>query len=261
MYHYCKHDAFCKIVRSGKLWASDVLCMDDRTEIKYAFTEVIRPVVDERDENGDTRYYLRAVASPEVVRDVWRTWCTHVACFSATAELPSQWEKYASCTGYAIGFDQRGLDEWCRARKIALFPMNYELPRQQEMVREFFEGEKVVELRRLASKSCKDQMVHEIRSHANKYLASLTQSVKSKYWSDQQEWRILVIQKEGQKGFGSFTRPDGVCCFELPICTADIVTEVVLAPHFSSDQGAIRLLLRDAGLSSVVIRPSASGCP
>jgi hypothetical protein len=87
--------------------------MNDETEISYAFNNVIGSVVAEKDHLGQCRYYIAAVKSAQDVKDVWGGWCTHIACFSSTAELPSQWVNYAKCTGFAIGFDRTALQKWC----------------------------------------------------------------------------------------------------------------------------------------------------
>lgn len=175
------------------LRASDVWCMDDQTEITYALQDVLGPIVAERDGSGEEKYYLRGVARPEVIKAVCSTWCTHIACLSASAEVPSQWKDYAGCTGYAIGFDQHALGKWCASRNIALLPMNYELSVQQKILREFLESERGIELTRLGAKEVGAATVREVRSHANKYLHSLTLSMKSEEWHRQQEWRILVV--------------------------------------------------------------------
>ena len=256
VYHYCRHDALCRIVRSGNLWASDVLNMNDPEEVTYAFQCVVAPVIAQMNQGGTEGCYLDGTATAEVIRSVCSTWCTHIACFSATDALPAQWRNYAGGTGCAIGFDRRGLTKWCLDRNVALFPVNYALSLQRTLVREYLSRERMIELDRLSGKAANIATVHEVRKHANKYLHSLTMSMKSEEWRDEQEWRLLIIQSEGHERFQAFERPEGICCFELPILVASLVREIVLSPRYCADPNELRSLLDSSEMSSVVIRPS-----
>jgi hypothetical protein len=114
LYHYCRAETFLKILESRNLWAPDIFSMKDKREVEYPFTDVIKPLVPERE----------FVASADQIREVWRKGnCHHIACFSSTAELPSQWKNYAECAGYAIGFNRDALRLWCNANLATLFPM------------------------------------------------------------------------------------------------------------------------------------------
>jgi hypothetical protein len=93
LYHYCRKDALCGILGSGKLWASDALRMKDQKEIVYSIDDVICKVVAET-EDGHFKYIIPPVKSPEKVREALGGWCTHIACLSEKIDLPSQWQNY-----------------------------------------------------------------------------------------------------------------------------------------------------------------------
>jgi hypothetical protein len=44
LYHYCPEQALPKILASRKLWCSDILRMNDETEIVYGYDEIIGPI-------------------------------------------------------------------------------------------------------------------------------------------------------------------------------------------------------------------------
>ncbi len=102
LYHYCSQEIFEKILKSRNLWASDILRMKDCREVEYALTDIIGPLAAER-EKGHAKYCIEAVAPPDQIRNIWgMRKCTHIACFSSTADVPSQWQRYANCcTGVA----------------------------------------------------------------------------------------------------------------------------------------------------------------
>lgn len=70
LYHYCPDYVLPNILSSRKLWASDVLCMNDSKEVAYAFNDVIAPLVSQR-EDGKSKYFIESVAAPDLVREIW----------------------------------------------------------------------------------------------------------------------------------------------------------------------------------------------
>jgi hypothetical protein len=100
-------------------------------------------------------------------------------------------------------------------------------------------------------------VLKEYRSHVFKYLLSLAMSIKDPAWRDEQEWRLLVVQPHDQSGFTRLSRPDGVCYFELPICSAHTVREVVLGPRCDLEQQALSQFLIQVGMPAVPIRRSS----
>jgi hypothetical protein len=261
VYHYCRENVLWQILRAGKLWASDVLCMNDPKEITYAFTDIISPLVDIR-EDGSPRYFIKSIKN-DLVKEVWGKWCTHIACLSSTAELPSQWARYAECTGYAIGFDRSRLEQWCHEQQISLFPMSYDRPRHKEMIRRFLDREVTIEVQR--NLSTPSAAREALRGKAVTYLSSLAMTIKENVWRGEREWRILVIQPEGENRFKPLTRRnernDVVSYFELSICTPQLVTEVVLGPRCCADLGELRRELNNAGFDSVRLRRCLCDCP
>jgi hypothetical protein len=238
--------------------------MKDRREVTYAFADVIRPLVAER-ENGQSRYFLEDIAPSDQIQNIWgRGKCTHIACLSSTAELPSQWRSYAKCAGYAIGFKRAELQGWCTACGVAgsgvsLVPMIYDADLQTKLIREFLEKEKQAEKRRCTSPSA----TTPIREEAMGRLAILAMPLKSPQHRNEEEWRVLIIQRND----GRFTRltreklgEADVCYFELPLIVPELVREIVLGPQCTTDPAELRSQLTDAGLGAVQVRPAKCEC-
>lgn len=258
IYHYCREDVFPKILATRNLWASDVLQMNDKREIVYPLTDVLAPIVSEAGADGNPKYFLKAVKADEIIREVWRQFHTHIACLSADSGIPSQWAAYAKDTGFAVGLNLEALDRWCVDKGISLFAMTYERSVHAAIIRTFLEKEAQIETNRnlLTHTSARA----ELRSKAEVYLVSLAMALKADCWRQEQEWRILVVEADRMKSrFPLLTRPDGVHYFELPVCTPDLFTELVLGPLCSINEGEARRLLDGAGFPSVRVRRSSCG--
>jgi hypothetical protein len=79
LYQYRDEDVFQKILKSGNLWVSDV---------PYPFADIISPLVAER-ENGESKYFLKAVAPAELVRKVFGTFWFGGSHYESTTWLAS----------------------------------------------------------------------------------------------------------------------------------------------------------------------------
>jgi hypothetical protein len=148
LHHYCRKDTGLKILSSRHLWASDILRLNDQTEISYPLCDVIDTVAHER-AGGLPKYIIQSVKSVGIVRSVWSGWCTHIACLSSKVDIRSQWERYADHgTGCAIGFDRVALTDVCTQLVVSLFPVIYDRQRQETIVRTFLECATSIELNR-----------------------------------------------------------------------------------------------------------------
>jgi hypothetical protein len=109
VWHYTTGDGLLGIIQSGTIYATQVSCLNDRTEIRYAerlfrqaLVDLRRSIVsDTESEFVDTllRTEENDVTTEESVSDFF------VACFSAERDDLSQWRAYGGGEGgYAIAF-------------------------------------------------------------------------------------------------------------------------------------------------------------
>lgn len=85
---------------------------------------------------------------------------------------------------------------------------------------------------------------------ANEFLILLLFHLKHKQWKDEREWRIRPMVR-GDQSSAPF--------IELPICTPELVTEVILGTRFDGDAGALEKELHDVGLGNVKVKRSSCG--
>ena len=249
LYHYCLADAMRKILfESHSLWASDIFCMNDKTEVTYSHSEILG-------------------LDQQLVKDTYGKLRMHIACFSSE-ELPGQWKRYADdCKGCAIGFDQAALQKYVFSREglLSLFPVNYSRDGHEMMKKRFCEGANKIFESASFKGTVSDDVKKALHDEASKYLFCLAETMKHQDWQDEREWRILVTPARdgGRKHEHAFEPVDrfGVCRFFLPIGTAEFVTEIVLGPKCSINGEELKAELTNSGLGSISVRQSLCPCP
>jgi hypothetical protein len=128
VWHYTTAEGLIAILRDGKIFSTQVTCLNDNREQRYfgdLLHEAIKPLLTR---NTDTGFavFLKIADQALAERD-FSTAYHFVACFSEAADDLGQWRGYGggSC-GYAIGFKFDGLLEAIKSRPSALFlPMQY----------------------------------------------------------------------------------------------------------------------------------------
>jgi hypothetical protein len=251
LYHYCAEQTMREILKSGKLRATDVLQMDDPKEITYAH-DVIQTVVSERGEDDLPVFQIKGVKDAETVRDIWSRWCTHIACLSSESDSPSQWKKYANeGSGMAIGFAGHPLAKELfklGTPLIPLLPISYDRQQHEETIRDFLSKTRTIEIKR----GKRPEMAKIYR-----YLESLAMTMKHLDWSEEHEWRILIIQI-GESRFEKFLDKKERCFFALPIVSSLTVREIVIGPCCRCDENELRHFLSESKMPAVGIRRSSA---
>jgi hypothetical protein len=137
VWHYTTADGLMAILKSGKIFSTQVTCLNDNLEQRYfgdlVHEAVKQQIIQNTDSNVDV--LLRLADKMLGERDFSTAW-HFVACFSEVEDDLGQWRGYGGgeC-GYAIGFRSDGLLEALKARPSALFlPMHYTGSAQQFVV-------------------------------------------------------------------------------------------------------------------------------
>jgi hypothetical protein len=115
IWHYTNGDGFLGILQSSTLHATQVSCLNDTTETKYAtdiYKKAIADLIEERRDDAEAVSFLSQVlefVKEEPDSPTHGTSKFFVACFSADEDELTQWDRYSKPNGYAIGFRARGL--------------------------------------------------------------------------------------------------------------------------------------------------------
>ncbi|MDQ6706607.1 MAG: DUF2971 domain-containing protein [Acidobacteriota bacterium] len=127
LWHYTTGEALLGIIESGSIYATQISCLNDSTELRYFF-ELFRNAlfaIQERDrlasEEGEfLSTFLRQLDGSDRVNSD-SSW--FVTCFSTARDDLSQWRAYCGGeNGYAIGFDVSGL-----LNKKIVTPVSYDV--------------------------------------------------------------------------------------------------------------------------------------
>ena len=114
VWHYTNGAGFLGILQSGTIHATQVSCLNDTTETKYAsdiYKKAVSELIQKRDGDAEAVAFLNQVL--EFVKDepdspTHGTSKFFVACFSGDEDELTQWDRYSKPNGYGIGFRARG---------------------------------------------------------------------------------------------------------------------------------------------------------
>jgi Protein of unknown function (DUF2971) len=115
IWHYTNGAGFLGILQSSTLFASQVSCLNDTTETKYAtdlYKKAVTELIQERSSDQDAVEFLNEVlgyVKEEPDSPTHGTSKFFVTCFSGDEDELTQWDRYSKPNGYAIGFYIRGL--------------------------------------------------------------------------------------------------------------------------------------------------------
>jgi hypothetical protein len=133
VWHYTNGAGFLGILQSSTLFASQVSCLNDTTETKYAtdlYKKAVAELIQERNEDQDAIGFLNKVldyVKEEPDSPTHGTSKFFVTCFSGDEDELTQWDRYAKPNGYAIGFYVRGL--W-REASSQIYRVTYDPQKQ-----------------------------------------------------------------------------------------------------------------------------------
>jgi hypothetical protein len=140
LFHYTSLEAACKILESGKVWASNVYFLNDSSEVAYGADVVEEGISSCSGIPEALRQLLRAGPHGEAsgFMRTARTWPAHVFCLSEHPDSLGQWRAYGkSGGGVAIGFRKDCLrDIRAAGQRHSLFKVNYERVDQLARLRE-----------------------------------------------------------------------------------------------------------------------------
>jgi hypothetical protein len=276
LWHYTTGTSLLAILNSNRLYATQVSCLNDSTEVRYGTSLLREAFVSLQAEESLQENERNLLA--EIVRNTTQTavmpinaaskW--FVTCFSQQRDDLSQWRAYSGGeNGFAIGFTAGGFFRLGARHNIVRLNYNGDLHRSlairiaRATLRFFGEG--------LAKRSDADaqQWPQEFLAEWDMTLSYLTPMVKDPAFRTEYEYRIMyeltledlpnvvfiqksnLISRHLPLGFTSeFGEPPSV---KLPI------KEILVGPsrHKEISAVSVHTLLRQKGYDSVAVNVSA----
>jgi hypothetical protein len=135
LYHYTDIDGLKGILSTQKLWATNAVFLNDRTELLHSLSMLKRVIEDvdfskgeagKPNENAD-------IVMQRIVGNFYLFVHAYLVCFCTNEDLLSQWRGYGRGGGYALGFKSAELDKLARGR-IELIRVIYDEDEQRKQL-------------------------------------------------------------------------------------------------------------------------------
>ncbi len=235
LFHYTSPDGFIGIVANRNLWASDMLSLNDASEVTYP-QRVIAEAVEESD-SLPRRHRERF--NTQLTEYMFRVDAPYVVCFCEDGDLLSQWRGYgASGEGFAVGF---GIP-WLLSLDKSGFRLQrviYDRDEQRALVLSFLDRVAAV----TSEEKFSDEEETQIWQRAAASLSSWVVMFKHPSFREEGEWRIVSEFERRPSCFKNLFRRSGRRI--VPYVTIDIphdmgmegmngtaITRVVRGPYF-----------------------------
>lgn len=267
LFHYTSQTGLLGIIKKGVVWATNVLYLNDSSELLYGFSEVREILIRLEINNPNHPLFIFLMRATELLdmsallpnRDFY------AFCFCERPDLLSQWRAYSSGGGYAIGFETAELSRPLITQGFSLFPVEYGRGESLQLLQ--------ADLRNLckALERCFDEFPTDkeiLLSGAVEWLkivlVSRVSGMKHPAFAQEQEWRILVTLTSDNLCDVDFRQGRNALIPYFKANVSDVktsklpISEIVLGPtlHPPLAKKALDSLLKKNGFSNVSITES-----
>jgi hypothetical protein len=246
LYHYTSAAGLLGILERRCLFASDVWFLNDASEVRYAQTRMVERV---RQYLGPDQPWLQELLEVSEAKPGWLD-DVFVTSFCEEPDLLSQWRGYAT-GGFAIGFAADVLAALSDGEGVPrLVQVDYGAESGRRRLRGLFE--------KLADGG--PYTSEERERLARTVLLPEMARVKEPSFSEEKEWRLLVIEERPERILFRVGATGVVPYVEIALTEASTVREIVIGP--ATDQQlhrrGVEQLLARRGYRGVAIRESTS---
>jgi hypothetical protein len=225
IWHYTDAGGLIGILQSGKIWTTQVTCLNDTLEQRYFGNLVHKAVKERRKLNTDPVLEpLFRVADEMLEARDHTTEGQFVACFSEAEDDLGQWRGYGGgeC-GYAVGFRAQAILDVVNAqRNSLLLPMSYTDSIHDFVVADVIRMAETYFRQGLSRGHPSAWAVEFVAAFANE-LSVIAATVKHPKFSGEVERRIATLLWEGQQSELIFRQKRTLLARHLPF---DLSTDV-----------------------------------
>jgi hypothetical protein len=220
LWHYTTGDSLIKIITSGKLWATQVSCVNDRTEVRYAarlYKEALEAIATTQTLTPDEQnlyQHIVNVFSEETNASGW-----FISCFSQVEDDLSQWRAYGgNGEGFAIGFDMGQLHCLSAHDDCHLVKVNYDPAVHRNIVSDVAKATFGFYTKGLSvtGRNPKD-WTEDFLSAWGDIIPYLAPIMKVEAFKDEKEWRIVRLLRSPDAAAMIYTQRKTLLARHLPI--------------------------------------------
>lgn len=279
LWHYTSGDGLIGIISSGSLWSTQVACLNDSKELRYAADLLLAELEPHRLNAASPDFSGKAVLMERLFDglrvDPAATSEWFVACLSEVRDDLSQWRGYGGGEGgYSIGFDCRHLAHAASGASAMLAPVCYDESIHQEIAGRVASATVEFYLRGLVLRSANseqdwaDAFLAAWRDHVV-YLAPV---LKHPAFAVEREWRLLRRLRAVDRRDMRYRQRGSLLARHLPlhlehplVPNSDLMPlqEIVVGPSRHAQVGIVGVgdLLLTHGYAEGGVRVSASLIP
>jgi len=272
LYHYTNSAGAAGILRSGKIWATSALHLNDEQELLHA-SALLKDVLRRRFERATTREERLLLSPQQHTVDMTAPDFIQyfLASFSGTEDDLPQWRQYADGGyGVALGFDGPSVATLSHGRVIkpnfSMAEVCYDKAIQTEwfesMVDQWFTRARLIVRQHIKSAYNREYFLSGVSAYLAVCACEYFAAMKVPHFRSENEWRLAHAHPPERPDCRVLTRDRrGVVPYiELDLCIRERLPLVVvwLGPGFRTDEarGRLRELLDAEGYASVPIRQS-----
>ncbi len=192
LYHYTSQQGLIGIVMSKKLWATNIMYMNNSTELLYAI-ELAKESVKATlvGLSGEESRFLEKFENDLITLPEQDRQGVYVCSFSEESDLLSQWRGYCSeGNGFSLGFNFNSiLSDTILRQHCKLIQCNYNPKKQREMIDNYIE-ESLMQFRAYFRK----RKVIELSLHNIMTLYKffeIASGIKHPAFEEEREWRLV----------------------------------------------------------------------
>jgi hypothetical protein len=131
LWHYTSGDSLLKIIDSSTMWSTQVSCVNDQVELRYAQSMFYHALKEIKYQPGiphsSDHTYILDFLTDQLGEGSAHTSEWFITCFSAKKDDLSQWRAYGGGeSGYSLGFDSGKLEQSLRVDQAFLMPVCYD---------------------------------------------------------------------------------------------------------------------------------------
>lgn len=272
LYHYTSPTGLLGILRSKRLWATNVDFLNDKSELDYAcgvIGHTISHFIEEH--SGISSTLVSFLKEYDIFRDPDSS-SFYIVCFCADGDLLSQWRGYGSAGGgYSIGFDSSLIRNVLSKNRGDLCRVIYDKHEQVHIINELL-GKAVRYHSRFSAKDAKGQYQNMTRWCIAATVENISRCVyifKHPAFREEKEWRLVHMWWPGD-GYETIRYRVSTSNMLAPYIEQNLVTEkngVAMLPireiihgptlHPDLTASSLQLLLRSEGYESIKVQGSA----
>jgi hypothetical protein len=197
LYHYTSQNGFMGIINSKKIWATNILYLNDTEEIKQAIwvtMNCLKIIADSSKSRSEKEFIDEFYRRAESITRKETDYGIYVCSFSAMPDLLSQWRGYCpDANGICIGFDFNSeIYEQIKAQGFSLIKCEYadQYGIPPLCIKKFL-NETIEAFNTLPQKMKLSDRINKSLNGFDQKLLSIATSIKHPAFIEENEWRLI----------------------------------------------------------------------